>query len=314
MPLYLKTHSYGEYVFDFEWAKAYHENGLQYYPKLLTAIPFTPASGCRICHHQEININALIPKIFSAIQNYALSVNASSWHFLFPEKKIFEELSDSNLLPKIGVQFHWFNKGYNNFDDFLESLMPKRRKDIRRERKKVKQQGVQLSTLEGKDIDSDLWKKFHLFYQLTYAKRSGHGGYLSEAFFKTIGDTLDQNIMLVTATIEQDLVAAALFFKDDSTLYGRYWGCMQEFDFLHFEACYYQGIEYCITHQLKKFDAGAQGEHKLQRGFEPIETYSNHWIADDAFSDAIRHHLQQEKRYTKQYFNAACQKSPYKLL
>jgi len=312
MPLYLKSHSYGEYVFDFEWAKAYQENGFQYYPKLLSAIPFTPVTGSRICHLPEFNITDLAPLIFDAIQKYAKSKIASSWHLLFPQQQLSTELNKLDLMQRTGVQFHWLNQLYNNFDDFLKAITSKRRKDIRRERKKVVQQEVQLSFIEGKDIDQTLWKKFYLFYQLTYAKRSGHGGYLSELFFQIIGKKMPENIVLVTASIKDDLVAASLFFKDKNTLYGRYWGCKQEYDFLHFEACYYQGIEYCIKHQLNKFDAGAQGEHKLQRGFEPVETWSNHWIEDASFSDAIRHHLQQEKLYTGHYFAAASKKSPYK--
>jgi len=312
MPLYLKSHSYGEYVFDFEWAKAYQENGFQYYPKLLTAIPFTPVTGCRICLHPEYKIEDLVSLIFDAIQEYAKLIGASSWHLLFPQQQLSKELNKLELMQRTGVQFHWLNHDYKDFDSFLASMNSKRRKDIRRERKKVTQQDVQLSILEGKDIDKGLWGKFHLFYQLTYAKRSGHGGYLSKLFFQTIGKKMPESIVLVTASIEDDLVAASLFFKDENTLYGRYWGCKQEYDFLHFEACYYQGIEYCIKHQLSKFDAGAQGEHKLQRGFEPVETYSNHWITDESFSDAINHHLQQEKIYTKHYFEAASNKSPFK--
>ncbi len=313
VPLYLKSHSYGEYVFDFEWAKAYQESGLQYYPKLLTSIPFTPVSGERILVHPDYKIENLLTIILSAIESLAKSNNASSWHLLFPNSQLNQQLCKLGLLHKTGVQFHWFNRNYRNFDDFLQTMNSKRRKDIRRERKQVAQQGIQLNVVEGKDINRSLWKKFHLFYQLTYVKRSGHRGYLPEQFFTIVGNSMANNILLVTATADEQIIAASLFFKDQNTLYGRYWGAQREYNFLHFESCYYQGIEYCINHQVDKFDAGAQGEHKLQRGFEPVVTYSNHWVENDTFNKAISHHLQQERRYCKLYFQSANENSPYKM-
>ncbi len=314
LPLYLKAHSYGEYVFDFEWAKAYQAHGLNYYPKLVTAIPFTPVTGVRLCHLTEYTTEQLLPFIANEIRSYANSLGASSWHYLFADKKLSKNLNKIGLLQRNGVQFHWFNKSYKNFDHFLNRMTSKRRKDIRRERKKVSVQEIALTILEGQQINDTLWSSFHQFYQLTYAKRSGHGGYLSASFFKTIGDSMSENLILIAAFDGDDIVAAALFFKDQNTLYGRYWGCKREYDFLHFEACYYQGIEYCIKHNLQRFDAGAQGEHKIQRGFEAVQTCSSHWIADNGFSQGINYFLQQEKLYTKSYLVTVKEKSPFKKL
>jgi len=312
VPLFIKTNSYGEYVFDFEWANAYQSYGLSYYPKLVSAIPFTPTSGKRIFIAPEHSLKELLPTILSAIKSAAEHNQFSSWHLLFLNLPEHQELQNHKMLSRLGVQFHWHNKSYINFEDFLKQLTRKRRKDINRERKKVISQGISFSIFEGKNITSSMWAEFYVFYQLTYAKKSRQKGYLTEEFFILIGQRMPENIVMVIAEENHNTVAAALYFKDKNTLYGRYWGCHQEFDFLHFEACYYQGIEYCITHKLKKFDAGAQGEHKIQRGFEPELTYSNHWIENEAFSEAIKDYLKQERLYIQNYFQAASEKSPFK--
>lgn len=314
LPLFIRTNSYGEYVFDFEWAKAYHSYGLNYYPKLTTAIPFTPSAGQRIFYDPAYKNNELFNAIYLQIKHITQKNQYSSWHLLFPRKSEHEELNDKTLLKRLGVQFHWFNHDYKNFDDFLCRLTHKRRKNIKRERKQVYSQGLTLSNIEGKDVSPALWKEFYLFYQLTYAKKSGHSGYLPADFFTLIGQRMPEKIVMITVKSNQKVVAAALCFKDNNTLYGRYWGCRQEFEYLHFETCYYQGIEYCIQHKLKKFDAGAQGGHKVQRGFEPVYTYSNHWIKDKPFREAINNFLVEEQQYTKSYFQHITEKTPFKAI
>jgi len=313
VPLYLKRHSYGEYVFDFQWADAYHQAGLQYYPKLVTAIPFTPASGPRLFLLGELDLAPLLEGVVAAIQAFALESQASSWHVLFPVEGVSEILNSNKVVTRLGIQYHWFNRGYDSFDSFLFSCKAKKRKNIRRERAAIDQQNIEIKTFQGDKITPEIWQRFFLFYQLTYARRSGHGGYLNELFFQLIGKVMTNSIVLIGAFLNDELIAASLFFKDKDTLYGRYWGCSRDVEFLHFELCYYQGIEYCIQHGLKKFDAGAQGEHKVPRGFEPVITYSNHWIAEPRFAQAIGSFVEQEARIVKGIMQEAAQNLPFKL-
>jgi len=317
MPLYVKTHSYGEYVFDFQWADAYHQSGINYYPKLVTAIPFTPATGKRIYLDHSINQDRAAKKtvysnINQEIQQLSIEQKMSSWHILFPTRDESDELINSGAMRREGIQYHWCNHNYHSFDDFLSGCKLKQRKNIKRERRKVKEQGIEIRVVEGNDITSELWQQFYLFYQMTYAKRSGHGGYLNQKFFELVGQYIPDSIVMMIASVDGKIVAASLLFKDSRNLYGRYWGCLQEFDFLHFELCYYQGIEYCIQHQLKKFDAGAQGEHKIQRGFEPTKTYSNHWIAQPEFSNAIQDFVKREGKLIDDNMEILKQKLPFK--
>lgn len=315
MPLFIKQHSYGEYVFDFQWAKAYDENGIDYYPKLLTAIPFTPVMGPRILVHQDYPLESQINNIINSIKNECESRGFSSWHLLFtemdPEKDF--KIDKQGLLSQKGVQFHWYNQDHQNFDDFLMRLNKRKRKEIRRERKKIQQQRIHFTIVEGAEITEQDWEDFYLFYQLTYMKRSGHGGYLSKNFFNGLSRTIPENILLINALQKDHKIASALFFKDKHSLYGRYWGSNTPIDFLHFETCYYQGIEYCIHHQLEHFDSGAQGEHKIQRGFVPVFTYSGHWLKHEGFREAIGHYLKSENRYTENYFELVKEHSPYKI-
>jgi len=317
VPLYIKSHSYGEYVFDFQWADAYHQSGINYYPKLVTAIPYTPATGERFYFEHLISRNESLKKniysnINQAIQQLSNEQSISSWHILFPTKYESDNLVDSGLMQREGVQYHWFNKDYQNFDDFLAGCKLKQRKNIKRERRSITEQGIDIRILEGNEITTDLWKHFYLFYQMTYSKRSGHGGYLNQDFFDLIGQYIPNSIVMMVASIDDKIVAASLSFKDSKNLYGRYWGCLQEFDFLHFELCYYQGIEYCIQNKLEKFDAGAQGEHKIQRGFEPIKIYSNHWIAYPDFSRAIQDFVKREAVIVEENIEVLKGKLPFK--
>ena len=312
MPLYLKYHSYGEYVFDWSWADAYRRNGVAYYPKLLAAIPYTPATGPRLCSAEGINTEALCPLVSQALQQEAADCEASSVHILFPQLPAMQAFEQAGLTPRRGVQFHWFNDGFATFDEFLARFSSRKRKNLNKERRQVEAQNLQLEVLEGAQISPELWQRFHHFYQMTYAKRSGHGGYLNLDFFQRVAETMPEHIVLVMATHEGQYVAGALNFRDSQSLYGRYWGCIKEFDYLHFEACYYQGIEYCIEHKLTRFDPGAQGEHKIQRGFTPIETWSNHWVAHQGFTEAIKIFLTQENKAMFDYLDQAIELLPFK--
>lgn len=311
MPMYIKTHSYGEYVFDFQWANAFHQSGRKYYPKLLSAIPFTPCAGNRVCINPQYR-EVLESDIFERVVQLAKSKNIASWHVLFPNIDLANLKQQSGLMQRSGMQFHWFNNNYQSFSDFLSACKMKPRKNINRERRKVANSGVTLSVVEGSAITADLWKDFYYFYQRTYAKRSGNGGYLNQQFFELIGRSMASQLVMVVARLADEVIAAALFFKGDKVLYGRYWGSSAEFDFLHFETCYYQGIEYCIKHGIEHFDAGAQGEHKIQRGFKPIETLSYHWIEDALFRQAISDFVDQESSYVKSAITNLRQKLPFR--
>ena len=311
MPLYLKNHSMGEYVFDWSWADAYYRHGLNYYPKFLTAIPFTPSSGPRICIARGQDEKALLQVIMTDIQQRAASLGASSWHVLFPDKQHYEMLKDLGMQQRLGCQYQWFNKGYSSFDDFLQSFASRKRKNINKERRRIKDSAIEFECLEGREITTEHWQHFYRFYQNTYLVR-GRSAYLNLPFFMEIGRLMPENLVLIMAKKEQRYIAGALSFKDEQTLYGRYWGCDQEWEFLHFETCYYQGLDYCIAQGLQRFDSGAQGEHKIQRGFEPVETYSNHWISHPEFSAAIEQFLEEEKQHLTQYQRLAEKHLPYK--
>ncbi len=312
MPLYLKDHSYGEYVFDWSWADAYRRYGRNYYPKLLCAIPFTPATGPRLCAVEGENSALIAPQIIAALRERIGEKNISSLHILFPQPELQSVLAQSGLSERVGVQYHWFNHDYATFDDFLATFNSRKRKNLRKERASIAEQGLELRILEGGDITADHWHMFYRFYAMTYAKRSGHTGYLNEAFFTAIGAQLREHTVMALAYHHNEAVAGALYFRDSTTLYGRYWGCVREFDNLHFEACYYQGIDYCIRNGLQHFDPGAQGEHKIQRGFTPIKTFSYHWIADAAFRNAIDDFLRREQHAVEQHIEAAAELLPFK--
>ena len=313
LPLYLKSHSYGEYVFDWSWADAWQRSGLEYYPKLVSAIPFTPATGPRLCTREGTRPEDIWPAALRALQQFATRQDISSWHLLFPEQKVSQQLLDLGSHRRTATQFHWFNDSYRSFDDFLGTFTSRKRKSLKRERARVAEQGLQLRTLTGREITSRDWEQFYLFYQLTYAKRSGHRGYLTREFFLETAPSLGEQVVMVVAHHGAQAVAAALYFRSQDTLYGRYWGCQREFDCLHFEACYYRGIEYCIERGLRRFDPGAQGEHKIQRGFRPVPTWSNHWIADPNLSAAVGDFTRREQSHSEQYQNQAAQLLPFRV-
>jgi predicted N-acyltransferase len=250
--------------------------------------------------------------VLQAISDFARRQNISSWHLLFPEESVSSQLLLLDTHRRTATQFHWFNEGYGSFDDFLGTFTSRKRKTLRRERARVAEQGLELSTLTGREISAGDWLRFYRFYQLTYAKRSGHVGYLTRDFFLETAPSLGDQVVMVVARQGGEAVAGALYFRSEDTLYGRYWGCQREFDCLHFEACYYQGIEYCIEHGLSRFDPGAQGEHKIQRGFRPVSTWSNHWIANPRLSAAVGDFTRQEDGHSREYQRQAAELLPFK--
>ena len=311
MPLYIKHHSYGEYVFDWAWAEAYQRHQIDYYPKLLTAIPFTPSTGPRLCVTSHSLRNAVSEFITHEIIQLAEVKGYSSWHLLFPEAPEQQSLSEGLLNQRIGCQFHWFNQKFLDFDHFLSTFASRKRKKINRERRRITEQGLTLVKLTGDMITTEHLQTFYHFYQATYLKRAQQG-YLTYDFFLQIHQKMPENILLVLGYKEDKPVAGAFSFIGEKTLYGRYWGCLEEFEGLHFEACYYQGIEFCIEHGLEKFDPGAQGEHKISRGFEPIKTYSYHWIAHPGFKQAIDRFLIEEHEGIENYIESAKTVLPFK--
>lgn len=312
LPLYIKSHSMGEYVFDHAWAKAYQRNGLHYYPKLLSAIPFTPASGPRLCF-AECDPTQLIQTIAATLQQQCETIGASSWHVLFPEQHTLQDWKKIGSDTRLGCQFHWLNEDYKTFEDFLDCFSSRKRKELKRERRRVADQKIRIERLTGDQITIEHWQAFYRFYQLTNMKYNRHGGYLTADFFVRLHTTMRNSLLLVMAYDENsNAIAGALNFYSSDTLYGRYWGAIQDVECLHFEACYYQGIEFCIEHGLKRFDPGAQGEHKIARGFRPTLTYSQHWIAHSGFREAIRNFLTEESQGILRYQQAACDALPFK--
>lgn len=312
MPLYSKSHSWGEFVFDQSWANAYHRHGLPYYPKLVTAVPFTPSLGPRWWVKPGLELAPLWQAARDHINGMLDAGQASSWHLLFADTGADGLLTpDTDVLVRRDTQFHWFNQGYGSFDDFLAQMKSRKRKSMRREREKVAEQGVSLRRRTGTELEEKDWIEFYACYCNTYHER-GMTPYLSLEFFLQVGQALASQIMMVQALRDDQLIAAAICFFDDTTLYGRHWGAIQNVDCLHFEACFYQGIEFCIERGLQRFDPGTQGEHKLLRGFEPVSTHSFHWIGHSAFRQAIADFLHEEIRQTSHYQSHAVEYLPYR--
>ncbi len=241
LPMYLKSHSYGEYVFDWSWSQAWQQSGLSYYPKLVSAIPFTPATGPRLCSAPELDEHSAWDRALDAITQFARQQQLSSWHLLFPQEPVSDYLLGQGLPQRRTVQFHWLNEGFDSFDQFLGTFNSRKRKGLRRERRRVEEQGMRIETRAGNDIGAEDWAFFHRCYQFTYAKRSGHGGYLTREFFTEVAAGMGDQVIMVIARDGAAPVAASLYFRSGDTLYGRYWGCLREYDCLHFEACYYRG-------------------------------------------------------------------------
>jgi uncharacterized protein len=308
IPLYLKTHSYGEFVFDWAWADAYHRHGLRYYPKLLNAVPFTPVTGNRVLAATIEHRKLLIAAALTLARDSA----ASSVHSLFPVPAQAHELQEGGLMLRYGVQFHWQNQGYPDFEGFLATLNHSKRKKIRQERRKVRDSGIEFEWYSGAAITDALWRFFYRCYCETYRQHRSTP-YLNLDFFRAIGHGMPENLLLIVARRDGRHVAASLNIHDDHRLCGRYWGAVEHHPALHFETCYYQVIEFCITRGIDTFEGGAQGEHKMARGLLPVETYSAHWLAHSQFSSAIEEFLQREKNGVSAYMDELSERSPFKL-
>lgn len=305
MPLYLKTHSYGEYVFDWAWSDAYNRHGLDYYPKLLSAIPFSPVSGPRLLAADAPTRRALIDAAMG------LAHRLSSLHCLFPSEQEALEWQDAGLMLRQGVQFHWENRGYADFEAFLAQLSHDKRKKIRQERRRVREAGIVLRRLCGGDISAEHWRFFTHCYNLTY--RAHHSTpYLNLAFFERLGETMPGNVMLVMAERDGVPLASTLNIFTPDALYGRYWGATEHVPMLHFEACYYQALEFCIERNIKVFEGGAQGEHKLARGFLPTKTWSAHWLQHPSFANAVEDFLAREATGINRYVDELNDHTPFK--
>lgn len=290
-PLYVKHHSWGEYVFDWTWAEAYQRAGRDYYPKLLCAVPFTPVPGPRLLARDDDARLRLAAALIGLARDKALS----SVHVLYPAEADMTALLAAGFLPRDGVQFHWFNRGFADFDDFLAALQRDKRKKIRQERRRVAEAGVTVAVKTGADIHAADWAFFHRCYRQTYRDHRSTP-YLPPAFFESFHAARPGSCVLFIASQNGAPVAASLCLRDGERLYGRYWGCIAEIDCLHFELCYYAGIDYAIRAGLAVFEGGAQGEHKLARGFDPVPTRSAHWLADPRFARAIGDWLGHERR------------------
>ena len=307
MPLYLKSHSYGEYVFDWAWADAYQRSGLDYYPKLLSAIPFSPITSARLLSQHVEVLLLMIDALESTMQQHKLS----SVHVLFPDEMSAQQFEAAGWLKRTGVQFRWQNKNYTNFEDFLATLNHDKRKKIHQERKKVQLAGVVCRAIKGADTSDADWDFFYACYCNTY--REHHSTpYLTRAFFAEIGKTMPENCLLILAEIDVKPFASALNIYNESTLYGRYWGAIQFVSGLHFDLCYYQAQQFCIAEKISYFEGGAQGEHKLARGFEPRPTCSYHKIAHPDFEMAIKDFLNRESAGIAAYTNELEERAPFK--
>lgn len=307
MPLYLKSHSYGEYVFDWAWADAYQRGGLNYYPKLLSAIPFSPITSARLLTSDDKVKSLMIEAIEGAMQQHKLS----SAHVLFPDDACAAHFEAAGWLKRTGVQFRWHNQNYADFEAFLANLNHDKRKKIHQERKKIQQAGVTTRWVKGSDIQESDWDFFYQCYSNTY--RDHHSTpYLTRAFFAEIGQTMPQNILLIVAEMGGMPIASTLNIYNQTTLYGRYWGATQFVSALHFELCYYQAQQFCIAENIEYFEGGAQGEHKLARGFEPRPTCSYHKIAHPEFEDAIKQFLLREQAGIAAYVSELEERVPFK--
>jgi len=307
MPLYLKTHSYGEYVFDWAWADAYHRHGIAYYPKLLSAVPFTPVTGPRLLADTDEDRDRLI----AAALDLARKLEVSSLHCIFPTRGEAQRMCARGMMSRTTVQFHWANHGYRSFDEFLAGFSHDKRKKVKQERRKVVAAGIRFSWLEGDEIGERDWAFFHRCYRQTYREHRSTP-YLNLEFFCRIGSTLPRHLVLIVAERDGTPVAASLNVRDSGRLCGRYWGALQHHAALHFETCYYQGIEYCIARGVTRFEGGSRGEHKLARGLMPVGILSAHWLARPEFAAAIEQFLAREARGVEHYVDELADRSPFK--
>jgi len=310
VPRYEKAHSWGEFIFDWSWAQSYARAGLDYYPKQLAAIPFTPVTGPRLLVRAGAEASTLRGTVAALLRETASRDGASGVHVNFTTDDDQAALEAAGFLRRHDCRFLWRNRGYRDFDDFLDGFRSDKRKKLRRERRRVLEAGITLRSLPGEDIGADLWRTIFAFSERTFL-RHGNGHYLNADFLADVARRLPGAVVVKLAEREGTPLAAAVFLQGGGTLYGRYWGAAGHEDCLHFEACYYQGIEHCIAQGLEQFDPGTQGEHKLARGFAPTLTNSAHWLAHEGFHAAVARYLERERAGVLEYLEAARQHLPF---
>jgi hypothetical protein len=308
---YIKNHSYGEFVFDFAWARAYERIGRRYYPKLTVAAPFTPATGPRLLVRPDLDLAAYADRLLAGLEQRASGSGLSSVHALFLDEPARAACEARGWLLRRDCQFHWVNRGYADFEDFLGRFTAEKRKKVRRERRRVAEAGVHFHTRNGAELEPALLARVYELHRDTFL-RHGHEPYLSLKFLAQIARTMPESLMVKLALHGRTVVAAAIFFVGAGTLYGRYWGAAADYHSLHFETCYHQGIEFCIERGLTRFEPGTQGEHKVSRGFEPAFTWSAHFIADERFRAAIAAYLAEEGAAVEAYAHGVQQHVPYR--
>jgi len=311
VPCYLKNHSQGEYVFDHGWADAYRRAGGNYYPKLQASVPFTPATGPRLLVRNHVDANRVRESLASGLVALCGMTHASSVHVTFAREEEWTFLAERGFLQRTDQQFHWRNEGYGTFEDFLATLASRHRKAIRRERRDALANGITIHHLTGDTIKPDAWDAFFEFYMETGSRKWGRP-YLTRAFYSKIGETMAKDVLLVMAKRDGRWIAGAINFIGSDTLFGRHWGAVEHHPFLHFEVCYYQAIDFAIQRGLKHVEAGAQGEHKIARGYLPQTTYSAHYIADPALRGAIRDYLKNERNYVEAAVRELTEAGPYR--
>jgi uncharacterized protein len=310
VPLYLKSHSYGEYVFDWGWADAYERAGGRYYPKLLCAVPFTPVPGPRLLTVPDAPPETKTNLIAGMIE-LARQRKLSSLHVNFPDAAEADALEKAGFLKRIGQQFHWSNDGYREFDDYLAALNSRKRKAVKKERREALAGGIEIEVLTGSDLTARVWDAFFRLYLSTTDRKWG-SAYLNRKFFALIGERMAEKLVLIMARRGGEYIAGAFNILGRDTIYGRNWGSPREYRFLHFECCYYQAIEFAITHGLQRVEAGAQGPHKLQRGYLPVPTYSAHWIPDPGFRRAVASFLDRERDMVEEKIEHLAEFSPFR--
>ncbi|TDI65137.1 MAG: N-acetyltransferase [Alphaproteobacteria bacterium] len=311
VPLYVKSHSQGEYVFDHGWADAYQRAGGQYYPKLLGSVPFTPATGRRLLAHPGADRQMIEQHLARAMIKVTERLGVSSLHLTFLPQSQWDLLGQEGFLQRTDQQYHWLNEGYRTFDEFLSNLASRKRKNLRKERAAALRDGIDIEWVTGSDIREDHWDAFFRFYIETGFRKWGQP-YLTRPFFSLVGETMSDQILLVMCKRDGQYIAGALNFIGSETLFGRYWGCVATYPFLHFEVCYYQAIDFAIDKGLKRVEAGAQGPHKIARGYVPRPTYSAHYIPDPAFRDAVERYLQSERRHVEQHIEMLNEHTPFR--
>ena len=311
LPLYIKDDSRGEFVFDWSWADAYERAGLDYYPKLVCAVPFTPANGTRLLVRDSENGQTIRQSMIGEALRFAKEAGLSSLHILFPSESERGALIGAGLLERKSCQFHWRNDNYQDFDDFLARFNSAKRKKAKRERRRIAEAGIRFEHLAGDQVSSADWDSIYEYYSRTFLRR-GRMPYLNREFFEIIARDMPKNLVIVLARYEDHPIATAICLRSDNVLYGRYWGSAADFHSLHFETCYYQGIEYCIREGLQLFEPGTQGEHKISRGFTPTATWSFHWLAEPGFKDAVEDYLKRETIHVDSYMEHWDEHLPYR--